>query len=129
MTKTIKVTAADGVEILDKYNVSRDIYEHDNKGSKVLKGEWIPDIIERCVEHCSKTLEPTHKAINKKDRVVILSFNSESDMEKFRDLFSNSILRVTADYIENVIGENPKNYSRVIITEVNSEGSKLTIQF
>lgn len=88
--------------------------------------EWIPDIIENNISMINMPLE--YKKINKKEKAIILVFNSEDICNQFYSLFGRNMAKAINNFIQKQ-NEDPKKYNRILTIETTQTEKQLIIRY
>ena len=145
MAKNITVSSIDGVDIDERHNMEprqkkRMIHEQlfeqyginpikvfEKTGMlKMIPNEWISDIIIFNIKNCKS--KRTYENVNKKEKVISVSFENAEEREKFYDEFNLNMLKSVNAFIVSQ-KEDPKKYNRIIVIETSTEKQQITFRY
>ncbi len=147
MPKNITITNIDGLEIEDRNNMNdsprqkkKMIHEQmfeqfgidpakvfEKTGIlKIIPPEWIPDIIIFNINICN--IPRTYQNINKQERSITLSFETEQICEKFINEFNSNMPKSVNKFISSK-NEDPKKYNRIIVIETSTNDQQIIFRY
>lgn len=110
----------------EQYGIDPEKLYKDGTVMKPLKPEWIPEII---LENINSTGVPrTYQNINKSEKTIVLSFESDKACENFITQFNANLFKTTNSFIRKQ-GKNPGEFNRIIVLETTVDGLSFTIRY
>ena len=94
-----------------------------DKPLKFITKEMARDILETLIQKMGG-----YESYNIQERVITVNFASKQEAEEFSDKIASRMIRHISDYIKN-IGENPKDYYRVLTITRRVNNNSLIITF
>lgn len=147
MPKNITITNIDGLDIADKHNLGNpsqkkkmpheQLFEQyginpekiaEQTGLlRMIPIEWVPDIIIFNLQNCKST-KKTYENINKKEKVINISFEDDESCQKFYKEFNLNMPKSINQFIASQ-NEDPKKYNRIIVIETTIEKQNIIFRY